>query len=114
MSSTTQTRQQTSVNLPQYAQSPLYSAIDSVITNMMVSVFDALNPNGIQLTQEQVAQIMQNQQNGGAYKGFVQDFLDYFNNLILKDYPIIGYSLLIMAAYVAYKMITKCIVIYYS
>lgn len=114
MSSTTQAPKQTSVNLPQYAQNPLYSTIDSVITNMMVSVFDVLNPNGIQLSQEQIAQIMQNQQNGGAYKGFVQDFLDYFNNLILKDYPIIGYSLLIMAAYVAYKMVSKCIVIYYS
>ena len=102
MSSTTQAPQQTSVNLPQYAQNPLYSTIDSVITNMMVSVFDVLNPNGIQLTQEQIAQIMQNQQNGGAYKGFVQDFLNYFNNLIMRDCPIIGYSLMAAAAYIAY------------
>ena len=59
------------------------------------------------LTDEQVKQIMQKQQDGGAYNGFVQDFLDYFNQLIFTDCPIIGYSLMAGAAYVSYVIITN-------
>lgn len=109
-----QVSENTVVKLPQYAENPIYNTIDSAVTSMMVSIYDAVNPQGIQLTEEQIKQIMQNQQNGGVYKGFVQDFLDYFNNLLFEDYPMLGYGLIAMAAYVAYKMVSKCIVVYYS
>ena len=109
-----QASENTVVKVPQYAENPIYNTIDSAVTSMMVSIYDAINPQGIQLTEEQIKQIMQKQQTGGVYKGFVQDFLDYFNNLLFEDYPMLGYGLMAMAAYVAYKMVSKCIVVYYS
>ena len=95
------------VQLPAYANNPIYKFIDEIVTSFIVTIFDAINPRGIVLSEEQVKQIMQKQQEGGAYKGFVQDFLDYFNQLIFTDCPIIGYSLMAGAAYVSYVIITN-------
>lgn len=95
------------VQLPAYANNPVYKFIDETVTSLIVTIFDAINPKGIVLSDEQVKQIMQKQQEGGAYKGFVQDFLDYFNQLIFTDCPIIGYSLMAAAAYIAYLIITN-------
>lgn len=96
------------VQLPAYANNPIYKMIDDVVTSVIVTIFDAINPKGLQLSEEQIKEIMENQQQGGTvYKGFVQDFLDYFNSLIFEDYPIIGYSMIAMAAYVGYKMLLK-------
>ena len=95
------------VQLPAYANNPIYKFIDDAITSLIVTIFDAINPKGIVLTDEQVKQIMQKQQDGGAYNGFVQDFLDYFNQLIFTDCPIIGYSLMAGGAYVSYVIITN-------
>ena len=95
------------VQLPAYANNPIYKFIDDAITSLIVTIFDAINPKGIVLTDEQVKQIMQKQQDGGTYNGFVQDFLDYFNQLIFTDCPIIGYSLMAGAAYVSYVIITN-------
>jgi hypothetical protein len=93
------------VKLPAYADNPIYKMIDDAVTSVIVIIFDAINPRGIVLTEEEIKKIMAKQQEGGAYKGFVQDFLDYFNQLIFKDCPIIGYSLLAAAAYVSYLII---------
>ena len=95
------------VQLPAYANNPIYKFIDDAITSLIVTIFDAINPKGIVLTDEQVKQIMQKQQDGGTYNGFVQDFLDYFNQLIFTDCPIIGYSLMAGAVYVSYVIITN-------
>ena len=93
------------VQLPAYANNPIYKFIDEIVTSFIVTIFDAINHRGIVLSEEQVKQIMQKQQEGGAYKGFVQDFLDYFNQLIFQDCPIIGYSLIAAAAYISYLII---------
>lgn len=95
------------VQLPAYANNPIYKFIDEIVTSFIVTIFDAINPRGIVLSEEQVKQIMQKQQEGGTYKGFVQDFLDYFNQLIFTDCPIIGYSLMAAAAYTSYVIITN-------
>ena len=95
------------VQLPAYADNPIYKFIDDIVTSFIVTIFDTINPRGIVLTDKEVKQIMQKQQEGGAYKGFVQDFLDYFNQLIFTDCPIIGYSLMAGAAYVSYVIITN-------
>jgi len=96
------------VKLPAYANNPIYKMIDDFVTSIIVLIFDSINPKGIVLTKEQINEIMLKQQKGGTvYKGFVQDFLDYFNSLIFQDYPIIGYSMIAMAAYVGYKMLLK-------
>ena len=67
------------VQLPAYANNPVYKFIDDTVTSLIVTIFDAINPKGIVLSDEQVKQIMQKQQEGGAYKGFVQDFLDIYS-----------------------------------
>lgn len=97
----------TKIQLPAYADNPIYKFIDDAVTSVIVIIFDAINPRGIVLSEEQIKEIMAKQQEGGAYKGFVQDFLDYFNQLIFQDCPIIGYSLMAAAAYVSYLIITN-------
>ena len=44
------------IQLPAYANNPIYKVIDDAVTTMIVTIFDAINPKGIVLTDEQVKQ----------------------------------------------------------
>lgn len=90
--------------LPYYAHNVLYKIVDDFMTSLMVFIYDTLNTGGIKITEQQLREIMEKNQTGG-YKSFIEEFFVYFNNLIKDEYPIIGYILLCMACFVAYKII---------
>ena len=92
--------------LPYYAHNALYKLIDDFMTSFMVFIYDTLNTGGIKITEQQLREIMaKNQTQTGGYKSFIEEFFVYFNNLIKDEYPIIGYILLCMTFFVAYKII---------